>query len=403
VAAGAGGAACTLKAAKIGFDSDYEFFRDKCDSSTDTATSMVEAWLNASNPIYERDAGVTHILSTLVVRTDPATDIYAVFPDGSDFAGLLNLVRDHWNANMTAVEHDSFTLLTGSPIRSTAGPRHVGVVWQPATPYGVGMGGWGSGRHLPPRGWGTAGTAGPAARRARVHHVRRVAPAFSLYHVRIMRSFRDSRTCPRGRRRHRRARGALLRPSPCSPSRARAPSPSPRWKGATTRTATASSSRSTTAAPPPGGGGSAAIHLPGGPQTLSTFPRTDLAGKDSFRYTIADGTGFEATSVALVECPARALVLHLPLDETSGTDAGNASGYGPPGELRGDIDFAARRRRGGSARRSPRGRDDEYIFRSRATRTSPAGGGITVAAGSRVDAFAGDGETIVAKGAMPGG
>ncbi|MBI4601620.1 MAG: hypothetical protein HY721_06630 [Planctomycetes bacterium] len=398
-AGSAGGAACTLTEAEIAFDSDYEFFDRAGGGSAETCLEIVETGLNITNAIYVRDVKITHRLTTLVVRSDPAADFWRRFPDASDFGAMLGAFRGEWNANMQGVRRDVAYYLTAKSNPNYGGLAFVGVVCT-SSHYGMGIGSRGYEgifRHEVGHNWGAGHTCGTERRFIMCGNS---IPAISAYNIRVMAAHRDSRSClvevpndsPPGTpyvRLDRVVRFVDGGPVAIDPASGDTDS------GCGPLRLVAHDARSAF--------GAAILPLgplaPGGPDALLYVPRSDLHGTDFFGYTVADGDGNERAGSVLVESRPRELIVHLKLDETSGADAADSSGAGHDGELRGDLTFDAASvpgRHGRALKLS--GIDGEYLsLGNDAAFDLPEG--LTVALWLRFDALgAAGGESLVAKG-----
>jgi hypothetical protein len=399
---GAGGGVedtCTLKAADLAFDSDYEFFSRKGESNNDTCMAIIEAGLDITNAIYLRDLKVVHRLTTVVLRTDPAADFYARFPDASDFGAMLSAFRSEWNANMPQVTRDMAYLLTGKPNPGLGGLAYVGVVCTNFA-YGMGIGGWGYEgifRHEAGHNWGAGHSCGTERRYIMCGNS---ISAFSAFNIRIMAAHRDSRNCL----------DEVPNASDPAPPYVRLDRIILLEGGGPTAIDAVSEDTDPNCVPPRlvshdarSAFGAAILPLdplaPGRADALLYSPRTDLLGTDHFGYVVEDGTGNRAEGSVLVEVRPRGLVVHLKLDETSGTAAADSGGLGHDGEFRGGLDFAVDSvpgRHGRALKLS--GVDGEYVSLG----DDPdfdLQRGLTVALWFRFDALAAAGnETLAGKG-----
>jgi hypothetical protein len=395
---GGAGGACTITIAEIGFDTDYEFYEDDCGSDTDVCVEIVEQGLNITNVLYERDVKISHRITVLVLRTDPETDFYAQWPDASDFGDMLSSFRREWNANMTEVDYDLAYFMTGKSRPEYGGLAYVGVVCS-SSRYGMGIGrrGYeGIFRHEAGHNWGASHSCGEERRFIMCGNS---ISAISAYNVRVMGRHRDSRSC--------------LFEEPFDPE------PAPPF----VRLDRAVISQ---------GDGPVAIDVvsgdtdadcdqlrligfdartafgadllpidslePDAPIALLYLPRSGFLGTDYFSYTIEDESGFEAQGTVLVEIQPRAMIVHLPFEETAGDETDDISGFGHDGELRDDLVFET----GSVAGRFGRalaftGVDGQYVSLDSPDRLEIRGP-ITVAAWFRVDGFNGSDESLVSKG-----
>ncbi len=111
-----------LRIATVACDADFAFFQQFADAQATVA--HIEAIFAALNVQYERELGIRHVLSTIVVRTDE-NDPY----DTKDPERLLRQFADQWNTEHAAIERDLAQLFTGEELDNTT----VGIAWR----YGV--------------------------------------------------------------------------------------------------------------------------------------------------------------------------------------------------------------------------------------------------------------------------
>jgi hypothetical protein len=110
----AAGAPCKsgIHVAELACDADYEYFLDY--GSVEAVEDRINAVVNAVNVQYERDVGIRHELTAIVVRTaepDP-------YPDSS----VLNDFQLEWMTNQAEIPRDVAHLFSGK----SAG---IGVAW----------------------------------------------------------------------------------------------------------------------------------------------------------------------------------------------------------------------------------------------------------------------------------
>lgn len=123
--------------AELAVDADYEYYVNY-GSDVQAVEDRVNAVINALNIQYERDVGITHLLTTIIVRTaepDPYDEI---------FAGLLKLqMQEHWNAHHQDVERDLAQLFTGRDLYGTQlGYSAVGQVCNSSLAYSIVQSDW---------------------------------------------------------------------------------------------------------------------------------------------------------------------------------------------------------------------------------------------------------------------
>jgi hypothetical protein len=108
-----------VSVAEFAADADYEYFQAY--GSVAAVEDRINSIMNAVNIQYERDVGITHVVTAIVVRTaepDPYDDV--VFP-----GQLLIQFQEHWLANHAEIPRDVAQLFTGKDLYGTC----VGVAW----------------------------------------------------------------------------------------------------------------------------------------------------------------------------------------------------------------------------------------------------------------------------------
>ena len=122
--------ASSVKIAELACDADFEYYLDY--GSVAAVQSRIENVINAVNIQYERDVGIRHQITTILVRT-AEPDPYS----STDALTLLNQFRNHWNANHGNISRDVAQLFTGKEIDSST----IGIAWLNAicTSYGYGL------------------------------------------------------------------------------------------------------------------------------------------------------------------------------------------------------------------------------------------------------------------------
>ncbi|TDJ67567.1 MAG: hypothetical protein E2O39_14555 [Planctomycetota bacterium] len=102
--------------AKLGCDADYEYFQDWGAGTQ----SRIESVVNAVNLQYESDVDITHMITTILIRTS-SDDPYSKKPADQ----LLFEFRAEWNTNQVGIQRDLAQLFTG---RNLAGGT-IGIAW----------------------------------------------------------------------------------------------------------------------------------------------------------------------------------------------------------------------------------------------------------------------------------
>lgn len=106
------GAACGtgLCFAEMATDADFEYFSDW--GTTTAVQNRIQLVINTMNLEYEDDVDITHVISSMVIRTSDASDPYTA--TNSDT--LVSQFRTHWNTNFPSVPRDIAQLFTGKEI-----------------------------------------------------------------------------------------------------------------------------------------------------------------------------------------------------------------------------------------------------------------------------------------------
>ncbi|MHC5005443.1 MAG: M12 family metallo-peptidase [Planctomycetota bacterium] len=105
--------------AQIACDADYEFFQAR------GSVGSVEAWIssviNTVNIQYQRDVGITHTISGIVVRStrqDP-------YNNSKNASSLLSQFRGEWESNPSGLTYDLAQLFTGRELSGST----IGIAW----------------------------------------------------------------------------------------------------------------------------------------------------------------------------------------------------------------------------------------------------------------------------------
>ncbi len=104
---------------RIAYDADFEFYQANGSSVVNTEAD-INAVQNAVNIVYERDARITHLVNSILVRTN-SSDPYT----SSDPETLLNQFRTEWNDNRRGIVRDIAHLMTGRNLNGSI----IGVAW----------------------------------------------------------------------------------------------------------------------------------------------------------------------------------------------------------------------------------------------------------------------------------
>ncbi len=114
VAPSGGVASGSVLIAQLGIDSDVEYFQSY--GSVAATEAQIHSIINTVNVQYERDLGVRHLITTIIVRT-AEPDPYAA----SSVGGLINQFRDRWNVYHTSIVRDGAQLFTGKVLEGAIG------------------------------------------------------------------------------------------------------------------------------------------------------------------------------------------------------------------------------------------------------------------------------------------
>lgn len=120
-----------LCVAEIACDMDVEWNN----SYGGNGAAQIESIINAMNPQYENEVGITHLITMIVERTGSTnSDPYTT----SSAGGLLNQFSNVWNSGFNDVERDVAQLFTGRNLDgSTIGIAQLGVICFQSSAYSV--------------------------------------------------------------------------------------------------------------------------------------------------------------------------------------------------------------------------------------------------------------------------
>jgi len=125
------GGLASLKIAELACDADFEYFQAW--GSVANVESRINAIVNTVNVQYESQVGISHALTTIIVRTSSSQPYTS-----SDAQTLLNQFRNQWNANHGNISRDVAHLFTGKTLNgSTIGIAWVGVICNLSYAYGL--------------------------------------------------------------------------------------------------------------------------------------------------------------------------------------------------------------------------------------------------------------------------
>ena len=125
-------AAGALKVAELAIDADYEYYV-AWGQSVSAVEDRIHTVIDAMNLQYESEVGITHRITTVIVRTSPAQPYTATDPNA-----LLDQLRVTWTSNHAGVKRDLAHLFTGKQIDgSVIGIAWLGVVCNSSYGYGL--------------------------------------------------------------------------------------------------------------------------------------------------------------------------------------------------------------------------------------------------------------------------
>ncbi|MFT5461343.1 MAG: hypothetical protein ACI8QS_000212 [Planctomycetota bacterium] len=115
--------------AELGCDADFEFFSNHGSGTQ----ARIESVINAINLQYLSDVGITHSITTILIRTT-SNDPYS----RKGASQLLDQFRNEWTSNQAGIQRDVAHLFTGKSLAgSTIGIAYVGVVCNSSFGYGL--------------------------------------------------------------------------------------------------------------------------------------------------------------------------------------------------------------------------------------------------------------------------
>ena len=116
--------------AELACDADYEYYSDY--GSVSAVESRINSVINTMDLQYERDVNITHVITTIIVRSSEPDPYSSTDPNT-----LLNQFRNHWQANQGGVQRDVAHLFTGKNLNGGV----IGIAWLRAVcgSYGYGL------------------------------------------------------------------------------------------------------------------------------------------------------------------------------------------------------------------------------------------------------------------------
>lgn len=318
-----------LREAEIAFDADFAYFQAK-GSSVANVVAAIDAILAEVELFYARDVQITYRLTAYVVRTAP----FYTPTSGGD---LLDQFRNEWTTNQLAIPRDIAHLMTGEPgsVIQYGGLAYVGVVCNTGVHYGWSMDGANIVGHELGHNWGAGHCHDTAPCNNMCGACFYVGPATRE----IILAFRDSRACldtvpsytvplapyaapdeVAGRKDE--LAGATLAfdvlrndaDGNCGPLLVRDFDATSAQGGTVTRSAASGGARRD--------------------ELVYTAPAEPFVGTDTFSYEASDGPHVTPGTVTIRSAPLE-LAAHWPLDEGTGTLAGDAGRGGLDGTISG--------------------------------------------------------------------
>ncbi|HZL98689.1 MAG TPA: zinc-dependent metalloprotease family protein, partial [Planctomycetota bacterium] len=130
-ASGSTQAAGTLKVAELACDADFEYFSHY--GTVAAVENRINTVINAMNAQYENEVGITHEITTIIVRTSSSQPYTSTDPNT-----LLNQFRTQWTSNHGNVTRDVAHLFTGKELAgSVIGIAWLGVICNSSYGYGL--------------------------------------------------------------------------------------------------------------------------------------------------------------------------------------------------------------------------------------------------------------------------
>jgi hypothetical protein len=120
-----------VKVAELGCDADFQYFQKY--GSTTAVSNRIQSVIGTMNQQYESEVGITHDITTIIVRTTSNQPYTSTNPDT-----LLNQFRTEWVNNQTGVLRDTAHLFTGKNLDgSTIGIAWLAVICNHSFGYGL--------------------------------------------------------------------------------------------------------------------------------------------------------------------------------------------------------------------------------------------------------------------------
>ena len=132
IGAQSGGTQRGLLTAEMAYDADFQFYQQNGSNST-TTTNDIQNIQNAVNVVYERDVGVTFVITQIVIRTSSGSNPYTTNDPGT----LLDQFRSEWLSNQGGIQRDLAHLMTGRNMSGSV----IGIAWLSGvcTSFGYGV------------------------------------------------------------------------------------------------------------------------------------------------------------------------------------------------------------------------------------------------------------------------
>ncbi len=106
--------------AELACDADVEYYQTY--GSVEATEAQIEAIINAMDIQYDRDVGIEHFITTIIVRTSEPDPYTTSNPDS-----LLNQFTNYWNSNHQDIQRDVAQLFTGKNLSGSV----IGIAWKP--------------------------------------------------------------------------------------------------------------------------------------------------------------------------------------------------------------------------------------------------------------------------------
>jgi hypothetical protein len=108
-----------LCVAELACDADFQYFTDY--GSVGAVENRIHNVINTMNVQYERDVEITHVITTIIVRTSSGANPYTT----NNPSALLDQFRNYWQSNHGNIQRDLAELFTGRNLDGSV----IGIAW----------------------------------------------------------------------------------------------------------------------------------------------------------------------------------------------------------------------------------------------------------------------------------